>query len=97
LCAKQSNLNRNLQVVGVGFVEPNSRQMQVAQFADSECFGGLECVLLQLAPRELLVPSGVDENDLNNIKAVFQILSLLKAKKTNKNLVCSWESGAGCW
>lgn len=44
--------------------------MLVTQFADSESLSGLECVLLQLAPRELLLPAGVEENDLNNIKAV---------------------------
>lgn len=63
--------------MGVGFVEPNSRQMQLVQFADSESFSGLECVLLQLAPRELLVPAGVEENDLNNIKAVITFFLIL--------------------
>jgi hypothetical protein len=61
--------------VGVGFVEPNARQMQLVQFADSESLSGLECVLLQLAPRELLVAAGVEENDLNNIKAVSENFS----------------------
>jgi len=57
-------------MVGVGFVEGSSRQMLVTQFADSDALSGLECILLQLAPRELLLPAGIEEHDLNAIKAV---------------------------
>jgi len=52
--------------------------MQLVQFADSESLSGLECVLLQLAPRELLVPAGVEENDLNNVKAVRNFFAYIK-------------------
>ncbi|KAG7172893.1 DNA mismatch repair protein Msh2-like, partial [Homarus americanus] len=46
------------RVVGVGFVDVTSRLMTVSEFSDNDTFSNLEALVVQLGPRECLVPMG---------------------------------------
>lgn len=47
-----------LKVVGIGYIDANGRQMSVAEFNDNDTFSNLEALVVQLSPRECLIPSG---------------------------------------
>lgn len=47
-----------MQHVGVGFVETADRKFCVCEFPDDEHFTNLEALIVQLGPKECLIPQG---------------------------------------
>ncbi|XP_065342598.1 DNA mismatch repair protein Msh2 [Cloeon dipterum] len=76
------------KIVGVGFVESSNSKMRVAQFPDLDNLSNMECVIQQLAPRELLVSSGMDDKDISAIKQFAEhcgMLVTIRPKNTFKS------------
>ncbi|KAF2367932.1 DNA mismatch repair protein MutS C-terminal [Trinorchestia longiramus] len=46
------------KTVGVGYVDVTARVLRVSQFTDTENFSNLEALIVQLGPKECLLPSG---------------------------------------
>lgn len=59
-----------LQVVGVGYVDVGGRVLRVSQFQDSGSFTNLAALLVQLGPRECLLPAGDLGPDAARLKQV---------------------------
>ncbi|XP_055746578.1 DNA mismatch repair protein Msh2 isoform X1 [Salvelinus fontinalis] len=57
------------RVVGVGYVDASLRTMGVCEFLDGETFCNLEALLVQLSPKECLLPQG---DNTDNIRQVVQ-------------------------
>nr|CAG4636840.1 EOG090X02H9 [Ceriodaphnia reticulata] len=60
--------------VGCCYVDTNERKFLVAQFADNDSFSNLESLIVQLSPKEVLIPPG---NIYAPAKAVLKRHSLL--------------------
>lgn len=45
-------------MVGVGYVDVAGQEIRVAEFNDTEAFSNLEALVVQLSPKECLLPSG---------------------------------------
>ncbi|XP_045124255.1 DNA mismatch repair protein Msh2-like isoform X1 [Portunus trituberculatus] len=48
----------NQKVVGVGYIDVGGQEIRLAEFSDTEAFCNLEALVVQLSPRECLLPSG---------------------------------------
>uniref|UniRef100_A0A6Q2YTN6 DNA mismatch repair protein n=1 Tax=Esox lucius TaxID=8010 RepID=A0A6Q2YTN6_ESOLU len=57
------------RVLGVGYVDASLRKMGVCEFPDGETFCNLEALLVQLGPKECLLPQG---DNTDNIRQVVQ-------------------------
>ncbi|KAF4517464.1 hypothetical protein B566_EDAN004503 [Ephemera danica] len=68
-------------MVGVGFIEGTQRRMLVSQFPDSDSLANLEAVILQLGPRELLIPAAGDKAENNPVKEVAERCGLLVTER----------------
>nr|XP_027229017.1 DNA mismatch repair protein Msh2-like [Penaeus vannamei] len=78
------------RVVGVGYIDANGRQMSVAEFNDNDTFSNLEALVVQLSPRECLIPSGDLGPDGAKLKQVLSRSQLLVTERkrtefTNKD------------
>ena len=69
------------RVVGVAFCDATRRLINVAQFDDSEMFVNLETLLVQLSPKEAIIPSGGDAADTKNFLQVLQRMNLLVTER----------------
>ncbi|XP_059484819.1 DNA mismatch repair protein Msh2 isoform X2 [Neocloeon triangulifer] len=69
------------KLVGVGFVDTSDSKMKVAQFPDLDNLSNTECVIQQLAPREILVSAGMDEQDISTIKTFGEQCGILVSTK----------------
>ena len=43
-------------IVGIGFIDINVGEIRFAEFTDNDHFSNLESVILQLGPKECIVP-----------------------------------------
>lgn len=78
-----------LQLLGIGFVDVSQRRLLVSQFPDTDSLANLEAVLLQLGPREVLLPIGGDKVEAAAIKQVSgQILTWTLV--AGRGLWCAW-------
>lgn len=59
-----------MQVVGVGYVDVGGRVLRVSQFQDSGSFTSVAALLVQLGPRECLLPAGDLGPDAARLKQV---------------------------
>ncbi|CAG5124986.1 unnamed protein product [Candidula unifasciata] len=64
-------------VVGIGYVDPILHTFTVSQFADNDQFSNLEALLVQLGPRECLLPSG----ETSRLRQVLQRSGLLVTER----------------
>ena len=60
-----------LQVVGVGYAESAEHKLSVCEFPDDEHFTNLEALVVQLGPKEVLLPTATEKgSDMATIKTV---------------------------
>ncbi|KAM6951409.1 DNA mismatch repair protein Msh2 [Aplochiton taeniatus] len=80
------------RVVGVGYVDAAQRTMGVCEFPDSETFSNLEALLVQISPKECLLPQGDSNRDTAKIREVVKRGGVLvsdrkKAEFNSKDVV----------
>jgi len=60
-----------VQVVGVGFADTTARRLAVCEFPDDEHFSNLEALVVQLSPKEVLLPTMAESSlEMADIKKV---------------------------
>ncbi|KAK8734550.1 hypothetical protein OTU49_005875 [Cherax quadricarinatus] len=69
------------RVVGVGYVDVTGRLMTVSEFNDNDTFSNLEALVVQLGPRECLIPMGDMGPDGAKLKQVLSRNPLLVTER----------------
>ncbi|XP_038059471.1 DNA mismatch repair protein Msh2-like [Patiria miniata] len=71
------------KIVGVGYADATLRELAVCQFADNEQFSNLEALLVQLGPKECLLPaqSGEGAAESAKLKSVLERSGLLVTER----------------
>ncbi|KAK3090565.1 hypothetical protein FSP39_012731 [Pinctada imbricata] len=75
------------RVIGVGYTDATLRKFMVSEFADTDQFSNLEALIVQLGPKECVVPTGESLADGGKLKQVLDRCGLLVSERKKSEFV----------